>query len=105
MLAVPLANGSLNLLYPIHVCHFHRLFSTIIAVVYVMLTRRSTHVSILLGIVVARIHLTQALLPKKLLGIPPPSLCFEAFLVVLPEDNIPVWIVLFKLVRQVCFRE
>ena len=71
VLAVPLVNGSPNFLYPIHVCHFHRLFSTIIAVVYVMLTRRSTHVSILLGIVVARIHLTQALFSKKLLGIPP----------------------------------
>ena len=95
MLAVPLVNGSPNLLYTIHVCHFHRLFLTIIAVVDVMLTRRSTHVSILLGIIVARIHLIQAL-PKEPLGIPPPSLCFEAFLVVLSEANIPVWIVLFK---------
>ena len=77
----------------------------IIAVVYVMLTRRSTHVSILLGIVVARIRFTQTLLPNELLGIRPPSLCFEAFLVVLPQNNIPVWIVLFKLVGQVCFRE
>ena len=42
VLAVPLVNGSPNLLYPIHVCHFHRLFLTIIAVVDVMLTRRST---------------------------------------------------------------
>ena len=84
VLAVPLVNGSPNLLYPIHVCHFHRLFSMIIAVVYVMLTRRSTHVSILLGIVVARIRFTQTLLPNELLGIPPPSFCFETFLVVLP---------------------
>ena len=61
MLAVPLVNGSPNLLYPIHVCHFHRLFSTIIAVVYVMLTRRSTQVSILLGIVIAqrKVNLTR----------------------------------------------
>ena len=66
-----------------------------ISVMYPVHLRRSTNVSILLGVTVARINRSQPLLTKKCLRILLPHLFFERSLIVVAVNEISVWIVRF----------